>query len=84
MATSSNPRFTIDQQQRLDQDIADIEEKLHSITRLVRVYYDADSPAAMVVAQPLNKNEFVAIRLMTAWMNSRCFSLASILPAPIS
>jgi hypothetical protein len=47
MATSSNPRFTIDQRQRLDQDIADIEEKLHSITRLVRVYYDADSPAAI-------------------------------------
>src|SRR5207253_768529 len=39
----------------------------------------ADKAAAIVIAQPLNKNEFVAMRLMAAWMNSRCFSLRSIL-----
>jgi hypothetical protein len=47
MATSNNSRFTIEQRQRLDQDIGDIEEKLHSVTRLIRVYYDADSRAAI-------------------------------------
>jgi hypothetical protein len=40
---------------------------------------NAESPAAIVIAHPLNKNELVAMRAMAAWMNSRCFSLASIL-----
>jgi hypothetical protein len=40
---------------------------------------NADSPAAMVMAQPLNKKELVAIRLIADWMNSRCLSLASII-----
>jgi len=47
MATSSNPSFTSNQRRRVDQDIADIEEKLHDITRLVRVYFDADSRAVI-------------------------------------
>jgi len=48
MATSvHHQNLTIEQRQRLDQDIADIEEKLYRVTRLVRVYYDGDSSAAI-------------------------------------
>src|ERR1700676_416529 len=37
----------------------------------------AERPAAIVIAQPLNRKEFVAILAITACINSRCFSFAS-------
>src|SRR5258708_38039524 len=49
---------------------------------LVSAAANAESAAAMVIAQPLNRNWLVAIRAITAWMNSRCFSLASIRSSP--
>src|SRR5439155_26991705 len=54
---------------------------ISSKTVLVSTLAKADKAAAIVIAQPLNRKEFVAIRLIAAWMNSRCFSLHSILMA---